>query len=1170
MRRARGAFWPFFSGGSTGSSSSSSSSNPREARRSLSLLEAMLKDERNWLDRVEAETDIDAQTKFRMKEIKDWIYDAEDVIDDWKFEAEADPFFDLLADPSFRSKVEEVKQKGVDIRQNGDALHLGDALGRKRHRVGTNMEPLPTSSLLGEEKIYGREDDQEMLFKFLFMLAEESSEDNLTGRPLNVVPIVGAAGVGKTTLVRRIYKDARDSKHFNLSGWVSSSKGLQMAELMRATGEALTGGPCHYNNLDGLQDLLRRIVDGRRLLLVLDDVWYETIDGDQWNKLRATFNCCAKGSVIILTTQDERVADTTRTVPSYILESLSGDHCWSIFEKHAFSRLPKHSPLVEIGKKIVEECQGSPLVAKALGLTLCHERDAEKWGEFLKIGMWDEVAPELQLSFHRLPAHLKRCFVFCSMFPKGHLLRREELVRLWMAQGFIQENRGRSLEDVGVAYFDDLALRSLFVKPQGTHEAFMLPNLLHALAQFISDGECLTIDCNNVKGNVPERLRHLSLTPSNSEFIMSLYFPTQLRSFVVVQSPPLENVTQALLDKELHNLNYLRALDVSGTNIVALPNSIGSLRHLLYLNLSHTKIERLPESVCKLYKLQTLDLGHTEIKGPQTLDLKDNDKANDGLPDALGNLSNLRYLVLEVTRIRRLPESIGKLSKLRTLHLSFTDIEELPKTIGSLKNLEILCLNNSKIQRLPESIHGLSNLQRLDLQHCASLKGLPRSIQELTRLQYLTLTFSLHVYMPTGISKLSKLKTLPKFNLTETDGSCRIVELKPLVHLEQLGISGLCNVVNLKDVEAADLKSKETLSDITLMWLCSEADEFIEHLNGSQNYDTEDENSISLAIDKDLEEHEHGDVCVSKQVASDIPDSNIKYINDNNTQESSGKDADKEEGVLQGLQPHTNLTKLHIRFYSGAEFPKWMGDPSFSSLTHVLLKNCMKCKALPQLGQLPHLMELDIDGMLMKKVTEDFCGNGSGKCFPSLKKLSFGNMSKWEEWNGVGKDDFPRLQELILFNCPKLMGVPRLCSPLTILKVERCGVRHIPTTKSLQDLELFSCDNLVSLSEESELTSLNSLRKLTLMYCQALEYLPSVPYLENLWIEEWILSQMDSSIRQKEYQSCKGTTINKLILKDDIKRQVHGLLLFDVAEAFGQPPIETTWQQASLVILSLI
>ena len=64
----------------------------------------------------------------------------------------------------------------------------------------------------------------------------------------------------------------------------------------------------------------------------------------------------------------------------------------------------------------------------------------------------NEVLPVLKLSFDNLPSSsLKQCFTYCSIFPKVYDMKREELIQIWMAKGFLQPSQGSGLvmEDIG-------------------------------------------------------------------------------------------------------------------------------------------------------------------------------------------------------------------------------------------------------------------------------------------------------------------------------------------------------------------------------------------------------------------------------------------------------------------------------------------------------------------------------------------------------------------------------------------------------------------------------------------------------------------------------------------------------------------------------------------------
>ena len=150
----------------------------------------------------------------------------------------------------------------------------------------------------------------------------------------------------------------------------------------------------------------------------------------------------------------------------------------------------------------------------------------------------------------------------------------------------------------------------------------------------------------------------------------------------------------------LCSLDQLRILDLSGTIISALPDSIGQLTELQGLYLSNTNISALPDSIGQLAKLQNLNLSDTNISA---------------LPDSIGQLAELQVLDLSITNISALPDSIGQLAALQGLDLSGTNISALPDSIGQLAALQFLGLNNTSISALPDFIGQLAELKKLDL-----------------------------------------------------------------------------------------------------------------------------------------------------------------------------------------------------------------------------------------------------------------------------------------------------------------------------------------------------------------------------------------------------------------------------------------------------------------------
>jgi hypothetical protein len=101
------------------------------------------------------------------------------------------------------------------------------------------------------------------------------------------------------------------------------------------------------------------------------------------------------------------------------------------------------------------------------------------------------ILPALMLSYHHLPSHLKRCFMYCSIFPRTMNLKEQELVLLWMAEGLIQSQQGdKQMEDLGSKYFRDLLSRSFFQQSSTKKSRFVMHDLINDLAKWVAGDIC--------------------------------------------------------------------------------------------------------------------------------------------------------------------------------------------------------------------------------------------------------------------------------------------------------------------------------------------------------------------------------------------------------------------------------------------------------------------------------------------------------------------------------------------------------------------------------------------------------------------------------------------------------------------------------------------------------
>ncbi|KAL8204857.1 hypothetical protein R6Q57_010480 [Mikania cordata] len=85
-----------------------------------------------------------------------------------------------------------------------------------------------------------------------------------------------------------------------------------------------------------------------------------------------------------------------------------------------------------------------PLALRILGRVFKGKSD-EEWEELLSSEIWNsknerEILPALMLSYYD---HLKQMFAYCSLFPKGYMFDKNELVLLWMAEAFLYQPNER-------------------------------------------------------------------------------------------------------------------------------------------------------------------------------------------------------------------------------------------------------------------------------------------------------------------------------------------------------------------------------------------------------------------------------------------------------------------------------------------------------------------------------------------------------------------------------------------------------------------------------------------------------------------------------------------------------------------------------------------------------
>nr|XP_009796238.1 PREDICTED: LOW QUALITY PROTEIN: putative disease resistance RPP13-like protein 1 [Nicotiana sylvestris] len=597
-------------------------------------------------------------------------------------------------------------------------------LGLKDYLVSGKQETRgPSTSLIDESHIFGRQNEIEILVDCLLSV-------NADGKTYSVIPIVGMAGVGKTTLAKAVYNNKKLKDHFDLKAWFCVSEQYDASRITKGLLQEIGSFDLKVdNNLNQLQIKLKESLKGKKFLIVLDDVWNDKYM--EWDDLRNPFAQGEIESKIIVKTRKESVAEMMGSRP-IIMEILSIEFSWPLFKSHAFeNRDPKEHPeLEEVGKQIAKKCKGLPLALKTLAGLLRSKLEVEEWRRILRSEVWElpdnGILPALMLSYNDLPVHLKQCFSYCAIFPKDYPFGKEQVIQLWIANGLVQRlQKDKIIEDSGNQYFLELRSRSLFERvprsSQGNTEKFLMHDLVNDLAQVASSKLCINLE-DNKGSDMLERCRHLSYSMGYGDFekLKPLDKLDQLRTLLPINIKlygafPL---SKRVLHNILSRLISLRALSLSGYEIAELPNDLFiKLKFLRFLDLSLTKIKQLPDSVCVLYNLETLLLSCCQ-------NLVE-------LPMQMQELINLRHLDISDTPCLKKPQHLSKLKSICVLlgvefflgGSSGSRMEDLGELCSLYGTLSIRQLENvaDKREALKANMREKEHIEKLSLEWSESI-----------------------------------------------------------------------------------------------------------------------------------------------------------------------------------------------------------------------------------------------------------------------------------------------------------------------------------------------------------------------------------------------------------------------------------------------------------------
>ncbi|XP_058201497.1 disease resistance protein RPM1-like [Rhododendron vialii] len=758
--------------------------------------------------------DADASAKLENERAKTWVeqvrvvaYQIEDVMDEYILHLVenkqrsgfigflhkmARSITELKPRHEIASQIQGIKQVICAIKERADRYGFSSLENGSSSKTEEKMEDDPriASLFIEEGEVVGIESTKEELIHRLII-----GESNRT-----VTSLVGMGGCGKTTLAKAVFDNEKVFEHFDCQAWVSVSQSYKTEDIFRRMLKQLFQAikkcaPEKINTMDqnSLIQMLREFLLQKRYLIVFDDIW----SADFWRFAKLTLPKNNKGSQIIVTTRSEDVASFCKESSSdHIckLEPLIEEEAWKLFCVKVFQQDSGGGcplELEKVSRSIVKKCEGLPLAIVTIGALLSTKcKDASEFQRFYNsLGSQLERNPHLSnvkrillLSYHDLPYYLKPCFLYFSIIPEDYQISRGRLIRLWIAEGFIEGQKGKTLEEVAEDHLTELFHRSLVQVSQKKIDGRIKKCHVHEIIHEIIVTKCEELRFGQVLKGDPSWNNETRRWSMHMRKIMNKHLEiirstkSRIRSVLLFS---VGDLPKDLLGTLAMNFKLLKVLDLLDAPLDEIHEDVGNLLLLRYLSVQRTKVNIIPKSIGNLHNLQTLNLKHSGVLVLQI--------------GILSRLCKLRHLF--GTYGVKIQGGIGHLVELQTLcNVEANDdlIKELKK-LRKLRKLGIMNVKREHGKTLCIAIEKMKHLQVLrvwattdnEILDLHSLSSPPESLQRLL------LSGRLEMF-PNWITKLHSLVALNLFwsRLTGTHAIKALQELPNLLKLHIFGYDG--------------------------------------------------------------------------------------------------------------------------------------------------------------------------------------------------------------------------------------------------------------------------------------------------------------------------------------------------------------------------------------------
>ncbi|XP_015620643.1 disease resistance protein RGA5-like isoform X2 [Oryza sativa Japonica Group] len=568
-----------------------------------------------------------------------------------------------------------------------------DSAGNERRRFLSLTFGMDDAAVHGQ--LVGRDISMQKLVRWL-----------ADGEPkLKVASIVGSGGVGKTTLATEFYRlhGRRLDAPFDCRAFVRTPRKPDMTKILTDMLSQLRPQHQHQSSdvweVDRLLETIRTHLQDKRYFIIIEDLWASSM-WDIVSRGLPDNNSCSR---ILITTEIEPVALACCGYNSehiIKIDPLGDDVSSQLFFSGVVGQgneFPGH--LTEVSHDMIKKCGGLPL---AITITARHFKSQlldgmQQWNHIQKSLTTSNLKknPTLQgmrqvlnLIYNNLPHCLKACLLYLSIYKEDYIIRKANLVRQWMAEGFINSIENKVMEEVAGNYFDELVGRGLVQPVDVNCKNEVLSCVVHHMVlnfircKSIEENFSITLDHSQTTVRHADKVRRLSLHFSNAHDTTPLADYRLLRVLILCFWADQEKTSYDLTS--ISELLQLRYLKITGNITVKLPEKIQGLQHLQTLEADARATAVL------------LDIVHTQC------------------------LLHLRLVLLDLLPhchryiFTSIPKWTGKLNNLRILNIAVMQISQddldTLKGLGSLTALSLL-VRTAPAQRIVAANEGFGSLK---------------------------------------------------------------------------------------------------------------------------------------------------------------------------------------------------------------------------------------------------------------------------------------------------------------------------------------------------------------------------------------------------------------------------------------------------------------------------